>query len=166
MYCIYRHIRKDNNSIFYVGIGNKNRPYDKRMRSNFWNRIVNKTDYIVEILENNLTWEKACELECLIISIYGRRNNNTGILCNLTDGGEGGYGTIISNSTKNKMRKAKLNKVSNSSKQIINIITGEIFDSIKVASNNLNIKRTTLNAQLSGQNKNKTNLKYLENGCS
>ena len=49
------------------------------------------------------------------------------------------------------------------SKKIINIKTNEIFDSILLAALSINMKRTTLNAQLSGQNKNKTNFKYLEN---
>jgi len=88
-YCIYRHIRLDTNTVFYIGIGNTKRPYIKKGRNTFWNRIINKTDYEVDILKYNLSWEEACELEKILISFYGRKNIKTGILCNLTDGGEG-----------------------------------------------------------------------------
>jgi hypothetical protein len=44
---------------------------------------------------------------------------------------------------------------------VINIETGEIFESLKDAAISLNMKRSTLNAQLLGQNKNSTNLIYL-----
>jgi len=38
---------------------------------------------------DNLTWEQACEKEKEFISLYGRKNTKTGVLCNMTDGGEG-----------------------------------------------------------------------------
>ena len=81
---VYRHRRKDNNNIFYIGIGNEKRAYSKNGRNKYWNNIVNKTDYIVEILAKDLSWEDACELEVFLISQYGREN-----LTNLTDGGDG-----------------------------------------------------------------------------
>lgn len=52
------------------------------------------------------------------------------------------------------------------SKKIINILTGEIFDSILLTALSINMKRTTLNSQLLGVNKNKTNFKYLKNECN
>jgi len=163
-YCIYRHIRLDTNKVFYIGIGNVKRALDKRQRSKYWNRIINKTEYEIQILKSDLVWDDACELERMLISYYGRKDNNTGILCNMTDGGEGGHGVIVSIDTKNKMKKAKLNKISNSSKKIIDTVTMQIFNSIKEASDYLMINRTTLNAMLKGQNPNKTTFKYLEHG--
>ena len=54
---VYKHIRKDNNEIFYIGIGNDDsyeRAYQTKSRNIFWKHIVNKTDYFVEIIEDNL----------------------------------------------------------------------------------------------------------------
>lgn len=86
---VYRHRRLDDDSVFYVGIGNKKRPYIKSKRNSYWKNIVKKHGYYVEILFENLEIEDAIELEVFLISLYGRKDNNTGVLCNLTDGGEG-----------------------------------------------------------------------------
>lgn len=45
--------------------------------------------------------------------------------------------------------------------KIINTVTNEKYKTITQAAKKYNIKRTTLNAMLAGQNKNKTNLKYI-----
>jgi hypothetical protein len=91
---VYRHIRLDKNEPFYIGIGNNDyrRSRSKRSRNIMWNNIVSKTDYEVEIILDNLTWDEACEKEKEFISIYGRRDLKTGILCNMTSGGEGTIG--------------------------------------------------------------------------
>lgn len=108
---VYRHIRLDKNQPFYIGIGKDEsykRAYDKTRRNNFWKNVVAKSDYEVEILMDELTWEQACEKEKEFISLYGRKDLNTGTLVNLTDGGEGGSGMseltkrIISQKMKNK----------------------------------------------------------------
>ena len=87
--CLYRHIRLDNNEVFYIGIGNEKRPYKTHSRSSFWHNIVDKSGYDIEILAKNLSWEDACELEVFMISEYGRRDLGLGNLVNLTDGGDG-----------------------------------------------------------------------------
>ena len=89
---VYKHIRKDNNEIFYIGIGNDDsyeRAYQTKSRNIFWKHIVNKTDYFVEIIEDNLKWEDACLKEIEYIKNFGRRDLGIGLLVNLTDGGEG-----------------------------------------------------------------------------
>jgi hypothetical protein len=87
---IYRHIRLDTNEPFYIGIGKTDkRAYSKKSRNKLWNNIVNKTEYIVEILMDNLTWEQACEKEKEFISMYGRKDLGKGTLVNMTDGGDG-----------------------------------------------------------------------------
>jgi hypothetical protein len=89
---VYRHIRLDKNEPFYIGIGDtEKRAYIKSNRNEYWKRI-SKKGYEVEILFTNLTWDEACKKEKEFISLYGRSNNNTGILCNLTDGGDGSVG--------------------------------------------------------------------------
>lgn len=48
----------------------------------------------------------------------------------------------------------------NTSKKIIDIKTGKIFNSVKEAADYANIKRSTMSAMLINQNPNKTNLRY------
>ena len=97
---VYRHIRTDKNEPFYIGIGsdaNYNRAHQnsKNKRSDLWHRVSSK-GYEVEILMDDLTWEQACEKEKEFISMYGRINKGTGTLSNLTDGGDGSLGAVIS----------------------------------------------------------------------
>jgi hypothetical protein len=116
---VYRHIRLDKNEPFYIGIGT-GRNYKRAkgrgstQRSEFWNRVVNKTKYEVEILMDNLTWLEACDKEKEFIKLYGRINLGTGTLVNMTDGGDGRYGHIKSESSIRKQsasfRKTMQNK--------------------------------------------------------
>lgn len=133
-YYLYRHIRLDKNEPFYIGIGTKpknfnfysvefSRAYNKSRRNNIWKKIVNKTQYKVEILLESDDYEFIKQKEKEFISLYGRINNNTGILCNLTDGGEGGAGCVVSLETKikiglNSYYKGKFGKNNPKSKKI------------------------------------------------
>ena len=68
MAIVYRHRRLDTNEIFYVGIGKKEaRAYIKKGRNNLWNKIVQKTNYNIEILQKDISIEEACELEEFLI---------------------------------------------------------------------------------------------------
>lgn len=90
MAIVYSHTRLDNDTIFYIGIGNEyKRAYSKHSRNSYWNNIVSKTDYKVNILFENLTWDEACKKEVELISLYGRKDLKKGLLANLTDGGDG-----------------------------------------------------------------------------
>lgn len=89
MYYLYQHTKKTDGEVFYVGIGNKARASMTTSRSNFWKSVVEKHDFEVEILRSFKTWEEACEWEKFLISIYGRRDINSGILVNHTGGGDG-----------------------------------------------------------------------------
>ena len=89
MAVLYRHIRIDKNEPFYIGIGKEeSRAYSQKSRNKYWKNIAKK-GYEVEILFEDLTWEQACEKEKEFIALYGRKDLKTGILVNLTDGGEG-----------------------------------------------------------------------------
>lgn len=111
IYCLYRHIRNDTGEVFYVGIGKENRPRRTNGRSAFWKSIVNKCGgYRVEIMESNLNWHEACKKEKYFIKLYGRRDKGVGTLCNMTDGGDGTTGSIISKETIEKIRKGNLGK--------------------------------------------------------
>jgi group I intron endonuclease len=94
---LYTHTRKNDNVIFYVGIGVKRRPYSKRDRNQHWNNTVNKHGYEVNILSDGLSWDRACELEKIMISFYGRQDKKLGTLVNQTDGGDGYCGGIAWN---------------------------------------------------------------------
>jgi len=87
---VYRHIRLDKNEPFYIGIGKTiNRAYSHRDRNIYWERIVSHTDFNVEIIFDDLSWDEACEKEIEFIKLYGRKDLGTGTLANMTDGGEG-----------------------------------------------------------------------------
>lgn len=110
---VYQHIRLDKNEVFYIGIAKqKRRPYEKgKKRSSLWNKIINKTDYKVEIIFDNLTWDEAKKKEIELIKFYGRIDLGTGSLVNLTDGGDGTINPsletrrIISLNSKNRIWK-------------------------------------------------------------
>lgn len=129
IFCVYLHIRPDTDDVFYVGIGNIRRPYKVSGRNNIWRRIVDKNSgqYTINILRTNVSWDACCKLEVELIKQFGRINNGTGTLCNMTDGGEGSQGVVISverraeiskfhkgrptsEATKIKMRNAQLGK--------------------------------------------------------
>jgi hypothetical protein len=96
---LYRHIRIDNNVPFYVGIGSDEkfvRAYNKHRRSQKWFNIVAKTDYRVHIVLMDISLDEAKEKEIEFIKLYGRSDKGEGTLCNLTDGGEGNPGRIVS----------------------------------------------------------------------
>lgn len=92
MAVVYRHIRVDKNEPFYIGIGKEeSRAYSYKGRSTGWKSIA-KQGYEVEILFEDLTWDQACEKEKEFIALYGRKDLKTGILVNLTSGGDGALG--------------------------------------------------------------------------
>ena len=110
---VYRHIRLDKNQPFYIGIGNKKdykRAYEFKSdkRNNIWNAIYCKTQIEVEILFDNITKQEAADKEKEFIRLYGRVDNNTGILCNMTDGGDGILNAKRSLETREKLRQGKL----------------------------------------------------------
>jgi len=109
-YYLYRHIRLDKNEVFYVGIGNSKRAYSKYSRNPYWHNIVDKTEYEIQVLKKDLSWEDACELEKILINYYGRKDLNTGYLTNMTNGGDGTVGFVFSNESKNKLRLIRKNR--------------------------------------------------------
>ena len=114
MAIVYRHIRVDKNEPFYIGIGKtEKRAYDKNDRNKIWNNIINKTNYEIEILFDNITWEEACIKEQEFINLYGRIDKKSGTLCNLTNGGEGQNGIIRNEEYRNKLKQNALNRWGN-----------------------------------------------------
>ena len=103
---VYKHNRLDTDEVFYIGIGStESRMSSKKSRNKYWHNIVKKHGMSIEIIEENLTWDEACDREKYWIAYYGRDK-----LCNMTDGGEGSCGKIVSEDTKRKISKSKIGK--------------------------------------------------------
>lgn len=103
MACLYRHIRKDINVPFYIGIGkNVSRAYSITHRNKHWTSIVSKTEYEVEILFDDIDYGFAKEKEIEFIDIYKRKEDG-GTLCNITKGGDGVLGLMHNDESRKKM---------------------------------------------------------------
>ena len=89
---VYLHKKKTNGEVFYVGKGKNWRATNKTQRNKFWKRVVKKYGLVVEIVEKDIQEWYAHELEKDLIALYGRRDQGSGPLVNLTDGGEGSSG--------------------------------------------------------------------------
>ncbi len=99
---VYCYLREDG-SPYYVGIGKTiTRPIEKHNAA----QPPRDRDRI-RIMRSSLKWEEACKWEVFYIAHYGRKDLGTGILRNLTDGGEGAPGCIPSSETRQKMAKSQ-----------------------------------------------------------
>jgi hypothetical protein len=108
---IYRHIRLDTNEVFYIGIGkSSDRAFSYKKRNKHWTNIVNKTEYEVQVLKSDLSWDDACELEKILISYYGRKDLGLGTLVNMTDGGDGCIGFVITDEYRQKISNSNKGK--------------------------------------------------------
>lgn len=82
-YYTYAYLREDGTP-YYIGKGKGRRAYNRNCKSV---RLPEK-DRIL-ILKKNLTEEEAFIHEIYMIAVLGRKDLGTGILRNLTEGGEG-----------------------------------------------------------------------------
>lgn len=106
-YYVYTWTRPDTDSVFYVGKGKGNRDASSKKHNPIFLNICDKLkrlglDPIVVRLKDDLSENDAFALEKQEIAKHGRINNSTGTLANLTDGGEGKSGAIISVETKRR----------------------------------------------------------------
>ncbi len=137
---VYTYTRLDKNEIFYVGIGSDSkykRAKNLSLRTDYFKKIINKSEYKLDIVFDDLTWEEACLKEIELIALYGRKDLGIGTLINFTDGGEGRKGS------QNRITPTyQIDLEGNIIKEWINIET---------ICNELNIHRQSLYAVLNGK---------------
>tara|TARA_R110002167_G_scaffold123686_1_gene302728 strand:+ start:763 stop:1311 length:549 start_codon:yes stop_codon:yes gene_type:complete len=182
MAIVYQH-KKPNGEIFYIGIGvSKKRAKSKHSRNNYWNNVVKKYGYNIEILFDNIDYSEAKEIERYLIRYYGRRDLGYGLLVNLTDGGEGYLNMGKEEREKRSIRLSKHNRSEKDysftqseiykesmsiatkgkgCKKIINTDTGIIYKSLRDASKENKINYTSLSSMLNNKRPNKTSLKWI-----
>jgi hypothetical protein len=103
-FCVYAYLREHDSktglkgTVYYIGKGDEKRPYANHGKTP---KPKNKTNII--IMENNLSEIGAFALERRYIGWYGRKDLGTGILINLTDGGEGVTGRRYVSTQKRNM---------------------------------------------------------------
>jgi len=104
IYYVYAYLR-ENGTPYYIGKGKGNRAWDPQhcVKIPPNNRII--------ILESNLTEIGALALERRMIRWYGRKDIQSGILRNRTDGGDGVSGYKHSEETKQIIGNASRGKV-------------------------------------------------------
>lgn len=95
IYYVYAYLRESDGTPYYIGKGKNNRAF----RPHTYVSVPNNHTKII-FLEHNLEENKALQMEIEYIKLYGRKNIGTGILHNLTDGGETTKGMKQSNHQK------------------------------------------------------------------
>ena len=121
---IYK-ITYQNGKPFYIGKGQ-----NCRYKSHFKNGNTKLKKFIkqklksqslrVVIIKDNLTEDKAFDLERRLIDRYGRKDNNTGVLYNRTSGGQGPSGVVYAEGRNRKISETlKGNKRSKETKRKI-----------------------------------------------
>lgn len=119
---VYHLVDPNSNLPFYIGKGKNNRMYD-HVRDTINQKMFNRNRYlfykIKKLLKNtgyinykkiseNCSESNALLMEISEIKKYGRKNNKTGILCNMTDGGEGTTGYVPTSKMKRHLSKKRI----------------------------------------------------------
>jgi len=122
---VYAFLREDG-SPYYIGKGTGNRAWGKR-------QFRPTDDSRISILKGSLTETEAFDEERHLIQFYGRKDLGTGILRNLTDGGEGSSGCKRSQETRDKQSVAQTGKTGEKSSRYGKKHTQDALDKISAA---------------------------------
>lgn len=102
---VYAYLREDGTP-YYVGKGKGPRAFHKYHRF-----VSTPPKERIAFLARNVNEPDALQAEMLLIRMYGRRDDGTGILRNLTDGGEGTMGQIFTPERRRQQSKAMKGRV-------------------------------------------------------
>lgn len=107
---VYLHIKESDGTVFYVGKGTKFRWSHVYDRTQHWKNTAIKHGVICKIVAHDLSAEEALVLEKKLIASYGRQDQKTGCLVNLTDGGEGVVNYVWTEEHRKKISEAGMGK--------------------------------------------------------
>jgi len=113
-YYTYAYLRQDGTP-YYVGKGNEDRINQIHYRRNGWHLTPPPVERRI-YLKQNLSEEDAFRHESYMIAVLGRKDLGTGILRNLTDGGEGVSGYVAREETKRKISESLIGNQRNKGK--------------------------------------------------
>ena len=143
---VYLHRRATDNSVFYVGLGTKNRPWCTDGRNPYWVNTYEKYGLVVEIVDDLLTYDEAAELEIELIRKYSKQYQ----LTNMTKGGETPFNPLVKHpkipfkgKTPKRRKKAKKQPQKASGIASVIIMMAEQY-SIRQIAKKLSISPTTV----------------------
>lgn len=107
MFYTYAHYRADDKRIFYIGKGKAKRHTSHKNRNPYWHNIVNKHGFTSEILARWDTDLEALQHEESLIRVFRSMGQP---LANISDGGKGPKGRILTDADKENLRNKNLGK--------------------------------------------------------